>query len=432
MFLTQQGGLLGPFAWIFGKLLDILYSVLADSNGVTNLGICLILFTIIVKVILIPINYKSSKSAKINTLIQPEMAKIQKKYKDKKDQVSMMKQQEEIRDLYDRYGTSMTSGCLPALIQFPIIMGLYRVIQNIPAYVGKIKEIYMPIAQAILDNYKGDTQQFLVDYVEQNKISGASYAAKRLEVLENIDANNVIDVISNIGVSDLSKIISDMGMQDTLIKNVDKINDIYSFGLGINISEAPGYRLTWALVIPFISVIFNFISMKISMVKTGENGNEPTDATAAATNNAMKSMMYFTPLMSLFIGITLPAGIGIYWAASAIIGVFIQIGMNFYFNHCNMDKLLERQVARAEKKKAKRAGKQSFLQKMMDSSEEMQKELEKQQAMKKNAAVSLKSYVPSEKSQKAVENRQGKKYKEGSIGSKANIMMNYNHNKEEN
>lgn len=434
MFLTQQGGILGPFAWVFGKILDILYSILADGNGVTNLGLCLIVFTIVVKVILIPINYKSSKSAKINSLIQPEMAKIQKKYKDKKDQVSMMKQQEEIQNLYSKYGTSMTSGCLPALIQLPIIMGLYRVIQNIPAYVGKIKEIYTPIAQAILDKQGSNTQQFLVNYVEENNISGASYAARRMELLEAIDVNNVIDVISNIGVTDLTNIIKEIGMQDVLMANVDKINDIYSFALGINISEAPGYRLTWALVIPFISVIFNFISMKISMVKTGDNeNNDSTDSTMAATNNVMKSMMYFTPLMSLFIGITLPAGIGIYWAASAIIGVFIQIGMNLYFKHCNMDKLLERQVAKAEKKKAKRAGKQSFLQKMMDSSEEMQKELEKQQAMKKNAAAHLKSYVPSEKSQQAVENKQGKKYKEGSIGSKANIMMNYNYNnKEEN
>ena len=82
-------------------------------------------------------------------VIQPEIQKIQKKYKDRKDQESMLKQQQELQAVYDKYGTSMTSGCLPTLIQFPIILALYRVIQNIPAYVGKIKEMYSPIAEVL-------------------------------------------------------------------------------------------------------------------------------------------------------------------------------------------------------------------------------------------------------------------------------------------
>ena len=149
MFLTAQGGILGPFAWIFGKLLDFIYNILAGSNGIANLGICIILFTIIVKLILFPLSFKQQKSTKINMVIQPEIQKIQKKYKDRKDQESMLKQQQELQAVYDKYGTSMTSGCLPTLIQFPIILALYRVIQNIPAYVGKIKEMYSPIAEVL-------------------------------------------------------------------------------------------------------------------------------------------------------------------------------------------------------------------------------------------------------------------------------------------
>lgn len=423
MFLTQQGGILGPFAWVFGKILDFMYNILADGNGIANLGICIILFTVVVKIILLPMNINTSKTSKINNMIQPEIKKIQNKYKDRKDQASMVKQQEEMQAVYDKYGTSMTGGCLPALIQFPIIMGLYRVIQNIPAYVGKIKDVYTPIAQAIIDKQGNNAQQYLIDYVEKNEITTASYAIDTFKKLETVAADNVIDVLSNMGVSDLTSLITDIGMKDALISNVDKINEIYSFALGINISEAPGYRLTWALLIPLVSVVFNFLSIKVSMAKTEKSGN-------ATADSMMKSMMITMPLMSLFIGISMPAGIGIYWAVGAFLSVVIQIGMNIYYDHVDMDKLIEKQIAKAEKKKAKRGGKKSFMQRMMDTSEEAQKELEKQQAMRKNAAANLKNYVPSEKSQQVVDSKSTKKYKEGSIGSKANIMMNYNNREE--
>ncbi len=423
MFLTQQGGLLGPFAWIFGKILDFMYNLLADGNGVANLGVCIILFTVVVKLILIPMNVHTSKTSKINSLIQPEIKKIQKKYQGKKDEASMMKQQQELQAVYDKYGTSMTGGCLPMLIQFPIIMGLYRVIQCIPAYVGKIKDVYSPIAEAILDKKGTATQQFLIDYVNDEKITTASYAISKFKDVEKISTDNIIDVISNMGVTDLTDLLNSVGLNDAFVSNIDKINEIYSFALGINISEAPGYRLTWALLIPLVSVICNFLSMKVSMAKTGESG----DATA---DTMMKSMMFTMPVMSALICITMPAGIGIYWAMGAFISIIIQLGMNFYFDHLDMDKFIEKQVEKAEKKKAKRGGKKSFMERMMDSSEEAKKELEKQQAMKKNAASSLKSYVPSEKAQKASTNTSDKKYKKGSIGANANIMMNYNNREE--
>ena len=136
MFLTAQGGFLGPFAWLLGKLLDLIYNLLANDNGIANLGLCIILFTIVVKLILFPLTFHQQKSSKINMVIQPEIQKIQKKYKDKKDQESMMRQNQEIQEVNSKYGTSMTNGCLTSFIQLPIIYALYRVIQNIPAYVG--------------------------------------------------------------------------------------------------------------------------------------------------------------------------------------------------------------------------------------------------------------------------------------------------------
>ena len=423
MFLTVQGGILGPFALLLGKLFDLIYNLLANDNGIANLGVCIIIFTVIVKLLLFPLNIKQQKSVKINSVIQPEIQKIQKKYKDKKDQQSMMKQQQEVQAVYDKYGTSMTGGCLTSFIQIPIIWSLYRVIQNVPAYVTKIKDMYEPIAQSVID-VKGDkVSEFLVNFVDENKINGASYAIKNFQKLTDISVNNVIDVLSNFGVSNLNQLLNNLGTADQLSGNVDKINKIHSFILGINISEAPGYKLSWALLIPITSALFQYLSMKVSNTANSAAGNE-------AAGSMMKSMQFTMPIMSLIFCITLPAGIGIYWSISAFITLITQLLINAYYDHQDMDKILEEQMAKAEEKRKKNGGKKSFMQRMMDQSEAATEELEKQQAMKKNSAVSLRNYVPSGDAQNAVDSKKNKKYKDGSIGAKANIMMNYN--KEEN
>ena len=418
MFLTAQGGILGPFALLLGKLFDLIYNMLANDNGIANLGVCIILFTIIVKLLLFPLNLKQQKSVKINSVIQPEIQKIQKKYKDKKDQESMMKQQQEVQAVYDKYGTSMTGGCLTSFIQIPIIWSLYRVIQNVPAYVTKIKDMYEPIAQSVLDTQGSKAQDFLINFVNDNNINGASYAIKTFQKLTDITSNNVIDVLSKFGVSNLHDLLDKLGTADQLAGNVNNIDKIHSFILGINISEAPGYKLSWALIIPITSALFQFLSMKVTST-SNPSGND-------AAGSMMKGMQIYMPLMSLFICITLPAGIGVYWSVSAFITFITQLIINAYYDHQDMDKILEEQMAKAEEKRKKNGGKKSFMQRMMDQSEQAQEQMEKQQAMRKNSATSLKNYVPSNEAQNISEKNKNKKYKEGSIGAKANILMNYN------
>lgn len=430
MFLTAQGGIiLGPISWLFGKLLDFIYNLLANGDGIANVGICIIIFTIVVKVITLPLTFKQQKSAKINMIIQPEIQKIQKKYKDKKDQESMMKQQKEMQAVYDKYGTSMTSGCLTTLIQFPIIMGLYRVIQNIPAYVEQVKGMYTPVAQAIFADKGDKISEFLVNYTTDNKINAAQIAINNMQKAAEVTVNNVVDVISNFGVTNLNEIVSKIDFsnvegvtQNVVANNIDKIEMIHDFALGINISEAPGYKLTWALLIPILSTLFQYLSMKVG---TSQQSNDTPGG------GMMKTMMITMPLMSLFFTISLPAGIGIYWAVGALISLLTQLAINFYYDHADMDVILEKQMAKAAKKREKKGGKKSFMERMMDQSQAAQEELEKREAMKKNSATSLRNYVPSEDAKKAAANRQTKQYKSGSIASKANIMMNYNNEKKE-
>ena len=121
-------------AWLLGKLMDGIYNVL-DVIGIQNIGICIIIFTIIIYTLLIPLTIKQQKWSKMSAVMQPEMRKIQKKYAGKKDTASMAKQQEELQILYEKYGTSPTGGCLPLLIQMPILFALYPVVSDIPRYV---------------------------------------------------------------------------------------------------------------------------------------------------------------------------------------------------------------------------------------------------------------------------------------------------------
>ena len=149
MFLTQSGGfIIKPISRLLGAILSLLYRGL-NAIGVESIGIAIILFTLIVRLIIFPLMYKQNRSSKIMSMIQPEINKATKKYRGKTDQQSMMEVQRITKEIQSKYGVSMTSGCLTSLIQLPIFLALYRVIQNIPAYVPKVYDMYKPIATAI-------------------------------------------------------------------------------------------------------------------------------------------------------------------------------------------------------------------------------------------------------------------------------------------
>ena len=137
-------------AWLLGKLMNGIYNVMDSLFNVQNIGVCIIIFTIIIYTLMIPLTVKQQKWSKMSAVMNPEIQKINKKYEGKKDQNSMMKQQEELQAVYDKYGTSPTGGCLPMLIQMPVLFALYPVIQNIPNYVERVKNVYMPVVNQIM------------------------------------------------------------------------------------------------------------------------------------------------------------------------------------------------------------------------------------------------------------------------------------------
>ena len=138
MILTKAGSILGPIATVLGYIMDILFRF-TDIFGIFNVGLCIILFTIVMKTLMIPLTIKQQKTTKLMSVMNPEIQAIQKKYKGKTDNESLQRQNVEVQAVYEKYGTSMTGGCLPLLIQMPILFALYRVIYNIPAYVPSVR-----------------------------------------------------------------------------------------------------------------------------------------------------------------------------------------------------------------------------------------------------------------------------------------------------
>ena len=122
ILLTKSSApIIGQLASVMGWIMDGIYRVL-DLVGIQNLGLCIIIFSIIIYALMTPLQIKQQKFSKLSSVMQPELQKIQKKYKDKKDQASMQKMQEETQLVYQKYGVSPTGSCVQLLIQFPVLM----------------------------------------------------------------------------------------------------------------------------------------------------------------------------------------------------------------------------------------------------------------------------------------------------------------------
>ena len=122
-----------------GWILEGIDWVVFHTLGIHNVGICIILFTFIVYLIMFPLNAKQQKSARLMSKINPEILAIQEKYKGKKDNESMMRQQAETQEIYNKYGVSPFGGCLPLIISMPIIFALYGVIREVTKYAPSLE-----------------------------------------------------------------------------------------------------------------------------------------------------------------------------------------------------------------------------------------------------------------------------------------------------
>lgn len=419
--LTKTTGLLGPIAEVLGWIMEILFRF-TSAFGVMNIGLCIILFTLVTKLLMFPLTLKQQKSSKLMAVMQPELAAIQKKYKGKQDQESMMKMNVETKAVYEKYGTSMTGGCLPLLIQLPIMFALYQVIYKIPAYVTSIRHYF----DLIISKFPADfaSSQVFTQLADSYAMGSENFS--------NVD--KVVDLLYKLTDAQWGQLAAAFPDITTVVTTtgenaIEAINHMQQF-LGMNVAYTPlsiisGFfqensgvtimALIMALLIPVLSGLTQWYSTKLV---TSTQAQPSDDAPGA---NMMKTMNTTMPIMSAIFCFTFPVCIGIYWVASSLFQVIQQIAVNAYLKKVDVDELVAKNVEKANRKRAKKGLPPV---KVNTNAGEMLKTM--QEAEEKEEARRAAVIERTKKIERESTEYYNKDAKPGSLAAKANMVQKYN------
>ena len=427
LVLTKvHGAILGPISQILGWILNILVEF-TNSFGILNIGLSIILFTLVVKILMFPLTIKQQKASKLMAVMQPELQAIQAKYKGKTDNDSMMKMNVETKAVYEKYGTSMTGGCLQLVIQMPILFALYRVIYCIPAYVMPIKEDFLNVvyaltgsssASALTEGAAANLLQFATDH--NIALTGVNPIGDLTGVSGEALANKMVDILYKLNPAQWGELAQAFPNAASVISdNAATIEKMNTF-LGINLSSNPfngSFVPNLAWLIPILAGLTQYASTKLMMATQPKKTNNGEDM----SSQMMQSMNVTMPLMSVFFCFTFPAAIGIYWVASSTFQLLQQLIVNTYLSKVDMDELIRKNVEKANKKRAKKGlPPQKVNQNATANLKHMEAVAAKEEAER---AEKL------EKSKKQVEQSTSyynKDAKPGSLASKANMVARYN------
>ena len=416
LLLTQSSApIVGQISWLLGHLMNGIFSVLSNVFHIENIGLCIIIFTIIIYTLLLPLTYKQQKASKLTVVMNPELRRIQNKYKNKKDQASMMKMQEETKMVYEKYGTSMMGGCSQLLIQLPILWGLIYVIRNIPAYVDGIKEVYMPLVNQLLSTEGGQAAMEALGKTNAIAMDPSRYKFSQPNVM--------VDALYKFQESSWDTLADKLPDLESLIRSTqDSLTHLNSF-LGINIAETPlnifmnsiqtgaVIAAILALSIPIISALTQYISMKLSPT-AAPTENDSSDNSMV---NSMNAMMKIMPLFSVIMCFTFPSGIGLYWIASAVVRMIQQLDINKYLSRISIEELIEKNQKKAAKKREKKGTNAQKLSEMAQVHARSIEEPKQKKMTEKEREEAL---------QRAAE--KSKNAKSGSLAAKANLVRQYN------
>ena len=376
LYITQyQGKIVGPVAWLLGHLMNGIFSVL-NTIGIPNVGLSIIIFTIVIYLCLLPLTYKQQKFSKLQSKMSPELQEIQKKYKGKKDNDSMMAMQQETKEVYAKYGVSQTGSCLQLLIQMPILFALYRVIYAMPAYVTQIGDTFRVLADKIVAQDEGayiinaskDTLKSVASAVSQysKNLTPDNLTNGIIDVLNKVSSTDMMELSKYYSLSDLQynghNILSTYNEKGAIVQK--GLIDTYNYFLGLNIGDTPLYTIQTAfanrqfllliggLIVPFLAALTQWINVKL-MPQAANNGKIDPDDPTAQMQQSMKTMNLMMPIMSAFFCLSLPAGMGIYWIAGAVVRSIQQIVINRHIDKIDIDAEIAKNTAKYKEKMEK-------------------------------------------------------------------------------
>ena len=277
---------------------------------IQNYGLSIIVFTILVKLLMLPMAVKQQKSQAKMAVVQPQMLELQKRYAN-----NQQKLQEELAALYAREGYNPTIGCLTLFIQFPIIMGLYDV-------------IYKPLTHVLA--------------------LGSETLTKATEIATSLGL--LPEKLYSAEPYIISAVQNDPAAFEALGADiVSKIQNFDMYFLGINLGDTPTMAFNALLLIPILS----FASQMLMTVISFRNNNTGSDNPSMA---GMKATMYMMPFLSAWICFSVPAGVGMYWIVSSVLSLLQMVILNKFYNPKEMaEKARIESERRRELEKAERA-----------------------------------------------------------------------------
>lgn len=416
LLTAYDGAILGPIAKVLGWIMNGIYTAMG-AIGIHNVGLSIILFTIVVYILLFPLTYKQQKFSKLSQKMNPELQAVQKKYKGKQDQASMQAMQEETQLIYQKYGVSPMGSCVQMLIQMPLLLALYRVFMNVPAYVSSVKADYLDLVNGIMatDGYQNTMTNFVekmnllattrADFTGSDKTVLSNYIVDVLYKMNSSGWDNLKDVFPN-----LSDLITST---HSVVEGVNKF-------IALNISDTPMYIIKdsfashqWlmiiaALLVPVISYLSQVINIKMMpQASTGDN-----DQMAAQ----MKMMNNIMPLFSLVMCFTVPVGLGIYWIAGAVVRCIQQFFLNKHFDKLDLDEIIKKNQEKAKKKREKMGIAENQIR---EAARVNTKKIEN--TAKQSTVTSAQKELELEKAKAAKANA-----KAGSMAAKANMVKDFN------
>lgn len=334
-----------PFAWLVRLFYDLTNSY----------GVALILFTLVIKLIMLPFQMKSKKSMMRMSRVSGHMQELQKRYA--KNQAKL---QEEMQKLYEEEGVNPMSGCLWSFLPLPILMALYSIIrQPITHFMMLSKDVLQTVVQSV-----ADAGVDLTNIVMMDKATGAPALKDGLYQMAAYGQINLVKAVQEMGLSTPD----------------GWFNVNYKF-LGLDLTATPweyvkSFTFTWAVIgvilIPILAGLSQFVFSKLTM-KTQPQAD-------AAGGASMKSMMYMMPLFSVYIAFIMPAALGVYWIAQSVFSLIQEAILNKTFSA----KLSEEEEARFQARQADRQKRmeEARIQERQRKQEEQKKQTlrEKQQA----------------------------------------------------
>lgn len=420
---------------LLGVIMNVIFEFL-DLIGIPNIGLSIILFTIVIYLLLMPLTIKQQKFSKLSAKMNPEIQAIQAKYKGKQDNESMLAMNAETKQVYAKYGVSPSGSCVQLLIQMPILFALYRVIYSMPAYVTKLGDAFGVLADKIMSAADG------VEYVKG--MSAAAYYAKNFDIAGNT-RNAIIDTLNKVSSTDMATLSEKFGLAD-LTYNGDLILsnastrgliDTYNNFLGLNIGNTPmdtirssfasnNYLLLiGAVMIPVLAALTQWINYKLMpQAPSNDNSNAKKGDMADSMQQSMKMMNTVMPIMSAWFCLTLPAGMGLYWVIGAVVRSIQQIAINKHIDKMDVDAEIAKNIEKYNEKMKKKGIDPA---KLNAAARTNTKNISSKTAYK-NTASNKPAKTAEEKAAAIKESTEyyNKNAKPGSLAAKANMVKQYN------